>query len=216
MCYLCVRQISDTGSETYTTSNPFGFKNSLANGVWDATNIAGQCKSRSSYQCCGNKDFPPSSYLWNIFICFNRIKNLHAKIIEKDAMIKVLQQRSRKDPGKTDAANLRPARSVPSIAAAASGTHSHQASLTSNQVAEEKKEDKTWKGSIGEIRSKLAAGQSLVLKNKQALSFVYTPTRVICCPVSLGNREVGREVERYLMMLQPMRMDSEVSIFLNG
>ncbi|KFP06017.1 Angiomotin-like 1, partial [Calypte anna] len=51
------------------------------------------------------------------------IKNLHAKIIEKDAMIKVLQQRSRKDPGKADSASLRPARSVPSIAAAA-GTHS--------------------------------------------------------------------------------------------
>ncbi|KGL90154.1 Angiomotin-like 1, partial [Charadrius vociferus] len=51
------------------------------------------------------------------------IKNLHAKIIEKDAMIKVLQQRSRKDPGKADSASLRPARSVPSIAAA-TGAHS--------------------------------------------------------------------------------------------
>ncbi|XP_074937610.1 angiomotin-like protein 1 isoform X1 [Phalacrocorax aristotelis] len=76
------------------------------------------------------------------------IKNLHAKIIEKDAMIKVLQQRSRKDPGKADSASLRPARSVPSIAAA-TGTHSRQTSLTSNQIAEEKKEEKIWKGSIG-------------------------------------------------------------------
>uniref|UniRef100_A0A8C9MK51 Angiomotin like 1 n=1 Tax=Serinus canaria TaxID=9135 RepID=A0A8C9MK51_SERCA len=78
------------------------------------------------------------------------IKNLHAKIIEKDAMIKVLQQRSRKDPGKADSASLRPARSVPSIAAAA-GAHSRQTSLTSNQIAEERKEEKLWKGSIGEF-----------------------------------------------------------------
>ncbi|XP_023565308.1 angiomotin-like protein 1 isoform X2 [Octodon degus] len=76
------------------------------------------------------------------------IKNLHAKIIEKDAMIKVLQQRARKDAGRADSSSLRPARSVPSIAAAA-GTHSRQTSLTSSQLAEEKKEEKTWKGSIG-------------------------------------------------------------------
>lgn len=81
------------------------------------------------------------------------IKNLHAKIIEKDAMIKVLQQRSRKDAGKTDSSNLRPARSVPSIAAA-TGTHSRQTSLTSSQLAEEKKEEKTWKGSIGLLLGK--------------------------------------------------------------
>ncbi|XP_068122934.1 LOW QUALITY PROTEIN: angiomotin-like protein 1 [Hyperolius riggenbachi] len=80
------------------------------------------------------------------------IKNLHAKIIEQDAMIKVLHQRSRKDQGKNDNASLRPARSVPSIAAVAvatSGTHSRQTSLTSNQLVEEKKEEKARKGSIG-------------------------------------------------------------------
>ncbi|XP_074672342.1 angiomotin-like protein 1 isoform X3 [Strix aluco] len=82
-----------------------------------------------------------------------RIKNLHAKIIEKDAMIKVLQQRSRKDPGKVDSSSLRPARSVPSIAAA-TGVHSRQTSLTSNQIAEEKKEEKIWKGSIGLLLGK--------------------------------------------------------------
>ncbi|XP_077723612.1 angiomotin-like protein 1 isoform X1 [Canis aureus] len=81
------------------------------------------------------------------------IKNLHAKIIEKDAMIKVLQQRSRKDAGKSDSSSLRPARSVPSIAAA-TGTHSRQTSLTSSQLAEEKKEEKTWKGSIGLLLGK--------------------------------------------------------------
>lgn len=86
------------------------------------------------------------------FRLLHSIKNLHAKIIEKDAMIKVLQQRSRKDAGKTDSSSLRPARSVPSIAAA-TGTHSRQTSLTSSQLAEEKKEERTWKGSIGEPRA---------------------------------------------------------------
>uniref|UniRef100_A0A8B9PW83 Angiomotin like 1 n=1 Tax=Apteryx owenii TaxID=8824 RepID=A0A8B9PW83_APTOW len=76
---------------------------------------------------------PPASPTDSELSYFGRIKNLHAKIIEKDAMIKVLQQRSRKDPGKSDSASLRPARSVPSIAAAA-GTHSRQTSLTSNQI----------------------------------------------------------------------------------
>ncbi|PIO32205.1 hypothetical protein AB205_0149520, partial [Aquarana catesbeiana] len=79
------------------------------------------------------------------------IKNLHAKIIEQDAMIKVLHQRSRKDHGKNDSSNLRPARSVPSIVAVAAvtgGTHSRQTSLSSSQIIEEKKEDKARKGSI--------------------------------------------------------------------
>ncbi|KFQ25442.1 Angiomotin, partial [Merops nubicus] len=45
-----------------------------------------------------------------------RIKTLHAQIIEKDAMIKVLQQRSRKEPGKTEQlSSMRPAKSLMSI-----------------------------------------------------------------------------------------------------
>ncbi|XP_077205219.1 angiomotin-like protein 2 [Paroedura picta] len=51
----------------------------------------------------------------------NRLKTLHAQILEKDAVIKVLQQRSRKDPSKALQGSLRPAKSVPSIFAA-SGT----------------------------------------------------------------------------------------------
>ncbi|XP_056417482.1 angiomotin-like protein 1 isoform X3 [Hyla sarda] len=85
------------------------------------------------------------------------IKNLHAKIIEQDAMIKVLHQRSRKDQGKNDNSSLRPARSVPSIAAVAavtSGSHSRQTSLTTNQAAEEKKEEKNRKGSFGLLQNK--------------------------------------------------------------
>ncbi|XP_073439069.1 angiomotin-like protein 1 isoform X2 [Dendrobates tinctorius] len=85
------------------------------------------------------------------------IKNLHAKIIEQDAMIKVLHQRSRKDQSKNDNSSLRPALSVPSIAAVAavtSGSHSRQTSLTTNQVAEEKKDEKIRKGSLGLLQNK--------------------------------------------------------------
>ncbi|XP_062970256.1 angiomotin-like protein 2 [Cynocephalus volans] len=57
----------------------------------------------------------------------SRLKVLHAQILEKDAVIKVLQQRSRKDPGKATQGSLRPAKSVPSIfAAAAAGTQGWQ------------------------------------------------------------------------------------------
>uniref|UniRef100_A0A2D4LQ80 Angiomotin C-terminal domain-containing protein n=1 Tax=Micrurus spixii TaxID=129469 RepID=A0A2D4LQ80_9SAUR len=45
----------------------------------------------------------------------NRLKELHAQILEKDAVIKVLQQRSRKDPNKAYQGSLRPAKSVPSV-----------------------------------------------------------------------------------------------------
>lgn len=56
----------------------------------------------------------------------SRLKALHAQILEKDAVIKVLQQRSRKDPGKATQGTLRPAKSVPSIFAAAVGTQGWQ------------------------------------------------------------------------------------------
>ncbi|XP_074070911.1 angiomotin-like protein 2 [Macrotis lagotis] len=56
----------------------------------------------------------------------NRLKVLHAQILEKDAVIKVLQQRSKKDLGKALQCSLRPAKSVPSIFAA-SGTQGWQA-----------------------------------------------------------------------------------------
>ncbi|KFO70611.1 Angiomotin-like 2, partial [Cuculus canorus] len=48
----------------------------------------------------------------------NRLKVLHAQILEKDAVIKVLQQRSRRDPSKALQGSLRPAKSVPSVFAA--------------------------------------------------------------------------------------------------
>lgn len=58
---------------------------------------------------------------------------LHAQILEKDAVIKVLQQRSRKDPGKATQGTLRPAKSVPSIFAAAVGTQGWQGLASSER-----------------------------------------------------------------------------------
>ncbi|XP_069474156.1 angiomotin-like protein 2 [Ambystoma mexicanum] len=50
----------------------------------------------------------------------NRIKTLHAQILEKDAVIKVLHQRTKKENGRALQGPLRPAKSVPSIFAALS------------------------------------------------------------------------------------------------
>ncbi|XP_017335729.2 angiomotin-like 2a [Ictalurus punctatus] len=45
----------------------------------------------------------------------NRIRALYAKLLEKDAMIKVLQERSLREQNRPELTGLRPARSVPSI-----------------------------------------------------------------------------------------------------
>ncbi|KAM4821479.1 angiomotin-like protein 2 isoform 2-T3 [Thomomys bottae] len=66
----------------------------------------------------------------------SRLKVLHAQILEKDAVIKVLQQRSRKDPGKAIQGSLRPAKSVPSIFAATAGTQGWQGLSTSERQAD--------------------------------------------------------------------------------
>uniref|UniRef100_A0A4W3JPX6 Angiomotin n=1 Tax=Callorhinchus milii TaxID=7868 RepID=A0A4W3JPX6_CALMI len=80
----------------------------------------------------------------------SRIKTLHAQIIEKDAMIKVLQQRSRRDQLKTEPPTvLRPSKSLASIANATAGLPSYPTSLSSNRIIEERKEDRNWKGSLG-------------------------------------------------------------------
>lgn len=65
----------------------------------------------------------------------NRLKALHAQILEKDAVIKILQQRSRKDPSKSLQGSLRPAKSVPSIFAA-SGTQNWQGAAHGERLVE--------------------------------------------------------------------------------
>uniref|UniRef100_A0A4X2M225 Angiomotin C-terminal domain-containing protein n=1 Tax=Vombatus ursinus TaxID=29139 RepID=A0A4X2M225_VOMUR len=79
-----------------------------------------------------------------------RIKTLHAQIIEKDAMIKVLQQRSRKEPSKAEQLPpMRPAKSLMSISNTSSGLIPHSSTLSSTPIREEKRENKSWKGSLG-------------------------------------------------------------------
>ncbi|KAJ8256738.1 hypothetical protein COCON_G00188900 [Conger conger] len=102
----------------------------------------------------------------------HRIKNLHAQIIEKDAMIKVLQQRSRKEPGKSDTVPLRPARSVPSISVA-TGLHLRQASQTSSQIPEGRREERGWKGSTS------------VLLGKEPMEHLLPSLQLIPAPASL-------------------------------
>lgn len=65
-------------------------------------------------------------------------------------MIKVLHQRSRKDPNKSDApATMRPSKSLMSIAnTGGSGLLSHCLGLSSSPITEERK-DSSWKGSLG-------------------------------------------------------------------
>lgn len=60
-----------------------------------------------------NEDLPLSTHKHQEME--NRIRALHAQLLEKDAVIKVLQQRSRWEQGKLEKQSLRPARSVPSI-----------------------------------------------------------------------------------------------------
>ena len=69
--------------------------------------LAGQCSSPL-----------PLRLLSQLLPLLSRLKALHAQILEKDAVIKVLQQRSRRDPNKALQGSLRPAKSVPSIFAA--------------------------------------------------------------------------------------------------
>ncbi|XP_062948459.1 angiomotin-like protein 1 isoform X2 [Cynocephalus volans] len=134
------------------------------------------------------------------------IKNLHAKIIEKDAMIKVLQQRSRKDAGKTDASSLRPARSVPSIAAA-TGTHSRQTSLTSSQLVEEKKEEKAWKGSIGLLLGKEhhehASAPLLPSPPASALSPTASATSASSAHAKMGSKDSSTQTDKSAELFWP-------------
>uniref|UniRef100_A0A3B1K5D3 Angiomotin n=2 Tax=Astyanax mexicanus TaxID=7994 RepID=A0A3B1K5D3_ASTMX len=99
----------------------------------------------------------------------SRIKNLHAQIIEKDAMIKVLHQRSRKEPGsKGDGpSTMRPSKSLMSIAtgtggSSGSGLLSHSLGLSgSSPITEERREDRSWKGSLGVLLGPEFRGDSL-------------------------------------------------------
>ncbi|XP_067833770.1 angiomotin-like 2a [Heptranchias perlo] len=90
----------------------------------------------------------------------SRIKALYAQILEKDAIIKVLQQRSRRDQAKHEQPALRPARSVPSITLAA-GVQTGSI----NQLTSERFLDKAMRGTSG-----LAEDQAASLALRPATS----------------------------------------------
>nr|XP_020009409.1 angiomotin-like [Castor canadensis] len=122
-----------------------------------------------------------------------RIKTLHAQIIEKDAMIKVLQQRSRKEPSKTEQlSNMRPAKSLMSISNAGSGLLSHTSTLTGTPIMEEKRDDKTWKGSLGI----LLGGDYRAESVPSTPSPVPPSTPLLSAHAKTGSRDCSTQTER--------------------
>ncbi|XP_012501223.1 PREDICTED: angiomotin isoform X2 [Propithecus coquereli] len=122
-----------------------------------------------------------------------RIKTLHAQIIEKDAMIKVLQQRSRKEPSKTEQlSSMRPAKSLMSISNAGSGLLSHSSTLTGTPIMEEKRDDKSWKGSLGI----LLGGDYRADYVPSAPSPVPPSTPLLSAHSKTGSRDCSTQTER--------------------
>ncbi|XP_049988238.1 angiomotin isoform X2 [Alexandromys fortis] len=122
-----------------------------------------------------------------------RIKTLHAQIIEKDAMIKVLQQRSRKEPSKTEQlSSMRPAKSLMSISNAGSGLLAHSSTLTGTPIMEEKRDDKNWKGSLGI----LLGGDYRAESVPSTPSPVPPSTPLLSAHSKTGSRDCSTQTER--------------------
>uniref|UniRef100_A0A7N8XHD8 Angiomotin n=2 Tax=Mastacembelus armatus TaxID=205130 RepID=A0A7N8XHD8_9TELE len=120
----------------------------------------------------------------------SRIKNLHAQIIEKDAMIKVLHQRSRKEPIKSDLSSaMRPSKSLMSISntgSSGSGLLSHSLGLSSSPITEERK-DTCWKGSLGVLLGPEFRPESL-----RTESISSSPSPVLpSTPMTAGHSKTG-------------------------
>ncbi|XP_061454132.1 angiomotin [Rhineura floridana] len=122
-----------------------------------------------------------------------RIKTLHAQIIEKDAMIKVLQQRSRKEASKTDQlSSMRPAKSLMSISNSGSGLLSHSSTLSSTPILEEKREDKSWKGSLGVLLGTECRSESI----PSTPSPVLPSTPLLSAHSKTGSRDCSTQTDR--------------------
>ncbi|XP_034091584.1 angiomotin-like 2a isoform X1 [Gymnodraco acuticeps] len=87
---------------------------------------------RQSPNSSFNEDLPSSSHRHQEME--NRIRALHAQLLEKDAVIKVIQQRSRWEQGQLERQGLRLTRSVPSINNLTSSTESKGKSLSDDQT----------------------------------------------------------------------------------
>ncbi|XP_029028670.1 angiomotin isoform X2 [Betta splendens] len=117
----------------------------------------------------------------------SRIKHLHAQIIEKDAMIKVLHQRSRKDPIKSDHPSaMRPSKSLMSISNTGSGLLSHSLGVSSSPITEERK-DTSWKGSLG-----ILLGPEFRTESLRTESISSSPSPVFpSTPMTAGHSKTG-------------------------
>ncbi|XP_070699719.1 angiomotin [Pempheris klunzingeri] len=120
----------------------------------------------------------------------SRIKNLHAQIIEKDAMIKVLHQRSRKEPVKSDAPSaMRPSKSLMSISntgTGGSGLLSYSLGLSSSPITEERR-DTSWKGSLGVL-----LGPEFRTESLRTESISSSPSPVLpSTPMTAGHSKTG-------------------------
>ncbi|KAJ8348451.1 hypothetical protein SKAU_G00270400 [Synaphobranchus kaupii] len=118
----------------------------------------------------------------------SRIKNLHAQIIEKDAMIKVLHQRSRKEPKSDTPATMRPSKSLMSIAnTGGSGLLSHSLGLSGSPITEERKDDRSWKGSLGVL-----LGPEFRTDSLRTESISSSPSPVLpSTPMTSGHSKTG-------------------------
>lgn len=125
----------------------------------------------------------------------NRIKNLHAQLIEKDAMIKVLQQRSRKEVGKLEAGSLRPGRSFPST----HGLHSRQTSLSNSQIVDGKKEENRWTGSAGMLTAK--DGQENILSAPLQATVLSIP--VVSTHSKTGSKDNSTQTDKSPELIRP-------------
>ncbi|XP_042706984.1 angiomotin isoform X2 [Chrysemys picta bellii] len=126
-------------------------------------------------------------------VAAQRIKTLHAQIIEKDAMIKVLQQRSRKETSKTDQlSSMRPAKSLMSISNTGSGLLSHSSTLSSTPILEEKREDKSWKGSLGVLLGPEYRSESI----PSTPSPVLPSTPLLSAHSKTGSRDCSTQTDR--------------------
>ncbi|KAM3601679.1 uncharacterized protein V6R79_016636 [Siganus canaliculatus] len=160
----------------------------------------------------------------------SRIKNLHAQIIEKDAMIKVLHQRSRKEPVKSEASSaMRPSKSLMSISntgSGGSGLLSHNLGLSSSPIAEERK-DCSWKGSLGvllgpELRTESLRTESISSSPSPVLPSALmttghskTGSRDSCTQTEKGlNQETGKPSTSAQSATLPTRLSSPSPIYI--
>ncbi|XP_067890118.1 angiomotin-like protein 1 isoform X2 [Heterodontus francisci] len=128
----------------------------------------------------------------------NRIKNLHAQLIEKDAMIKVLQHRSRKEPGKLEPGSLRPGRSISSTSGS-TGLHSRHGSLSNSQIVEGKKEEKGRKESVGLLQTKDNQENSL----RSSLQTTAPSNPMVSTHIKTGSKDNSTQTDKSPELVRP-------------